>query len=108
MEKTSSRCRNGAGTVTPITSRPIGDQSKIGMESRAATMNVPHVTHHLVHRHGAVMPAMTHRRLRRHRCVRGMITLMSFRRMTSMMNFGRCSRRSLITGRLNDVCWVVW
>jgi hypothetical protein len=39
QEKTSSRKPKGAGTVKQITSRPIGDHSKIGMESSAATRN---------------------------------------------------------------------
>ena len=35
--KTSSRIPNGAATSKPNTSRPIGDQSTIGIEKSAAT-----------------------------------------------------------------------
>ena len=39
-EKTSSRSPNGAGTVNPMTSRPIGDHRVIGTDSMAATRNL--------------------------------------------------------------------
>ena len=36
-ENTSSRIPNGAATLNPNTSRPMGDHNKIGIESNAAT-----------------------------------------------------------------------